>query len=315
MGSETTEAISLRRSLSSRVLITGASGFLGSRLRDRLLQLGAEVHATSRSSRVSDNPRLVWWRCDVAQLSAIRGLFDKLRPELIYHLSGRVTAKPEIDLVLPTFTSLLQSTVNVLTVATEFGCRRVVLAGSSTEPAGVDASPGSPYAAAKYCSNTYGRLFHKICGTPVVILRPFMTYGPGQAPTKLIPYVILSLLRQTAPELSSGMLKADWIYIDDVIDGFLAAGSEPEIDGSTIDLGTGALLSIRDIVGRIVAMLQPKVQPSFGVWPDRPFEEIRCADTRNAWERLRWQASTSIDQGLAQTISWFRDQSQIARSS
>ena len=99
----------------------------------------------------------------------------------------------------------------------------------------------SPYAAAKWAAAGYGRMFHSLYDTPVVILRPFMTYGPGQASTKLIPAVTLALLRASGPRLSSGRHRSDWVYISDVIEGFVAAATVPGIEGKTIDLGSGTL--------------------------------------------------------------------------
>jgi len=83
------------------------------------------------------------------------------------------------------------STVNLLTVA-NIGCRRIVLLASLEEPGHTDAAPASPYAAAKWTSGTYGRMFHKLYQTPVVLVRPFMTYGPRQDVRKIIPSVTIS---------------------------------------------------------------------------------------------------------------------------
>src|SRR5262249_3976919 len=146
--------------------------------------------------------------------------------------------------------SLLTSTVNVLVMAAETGCGRVVLAGSLTEPVlrTGDESPMSPYAAAKWAGSTYGRMFHKLYGTPVVVLRPFMAYGPAQAQGKLIPSVIRALLKGEAPKLSSGRVRADWVYIADVVEAFLSSATIPNIEGASFDIGTGRLTSMRTVV-------------------------------------------------------------------
>ena len=166
---------------------------------------------------------------------------QRCEPEVIYHLAGSVGASPDRQLVLPTFHSLLLSTINLLSVATELGCRRIILAGSLTEPRPQDAVPvpSSPYAAAKWAAGGYGQMFHALYETPIVVLIPFMTFGPGQDQTKLIPSVILSALRGESPQLASGRWEADWVYVDDVIEGFLTAAHAPDIDGRTIDLGSG----------------------------------------------------------------------------
>jgi UDP-glucose 4-epimerase len=291
-----------------KVLITGASGFIGHHLCRRLYDEGSEVHATSRRTRASVPGGPVWWQADMADAAQARRIFTTVEPHIVFHLAGSVGARPDLDLVLPTYHSLLTSTVNVLLMAAETGCARVVLAGSLTEPmtGERDGIPASPYAAAKWASSAYGRMFQMLYGTPVVIVRPFMTYGPAQAPTKLIPSVALSLLRGAAPKVSSGKTKADWVYIDDVVDGFLRAARKPGIEGRTIDLGTGTLVSVRDVVTRLVNVAQTHIEALFGALPDRPAENEFVADTATASELLGWTATTPLDSGLRQTFDWFR---------
>jgi nucleoside-diphosphate-sugar epimerase len=225
-------------------------------------------------------------------------------------LAGQVTAAPDLPLVLPAFHSLLGSTLNLLVASTAGGCRRVITTGSLTEPAASDWEPipSSPYAAAKWSATAYARMFHALYQTPVVILRPFMTYGPGQHETKIVPHVINSLLQGNAPSLSSGVWSADWVFVEDVIDAFLLAATRPRIDGCSIDLGSGKLTSIREVVQLIVHLTNPEVGPKFGVLPDRPREQMRMADTEFARETLGWSASTSLDDGLAATVKWHQSQ-------
>lgn len=293
------------------VLVTGASGFIGSHLCRHLRGLGSVVHATSRTGRVSEPGGLRWWQADLGDVATARDLIATVKPDIIFHLSGMVGASPNLELVLPTFHSLLTSTVNLLTVAAEGGRHRIVLVASLTEPqpGHGEQMPGSPYAAAKWASSTYGRMFHRLYGTPCVMVRPFMAYGPAQDHNKLIPAVILSLLKGEAPKLSSGQWQADWIYIDDVIEGFLKAALAPKIDGLTIDLGSGTLVSVRDVVHQLVGVIDSKTKPLFGALPDRPFEPMRMADTADTYERIGWKPSTSLISGLRQTVDWYRGQS------
>src|SRR4029077_12337963 len=100
-----------------------------------------------------------------------------------------------------------------------------------------DIIPSSPYAAAKWAGCAYARMYYKLYGTPIVIVRPFMTFGPGQNSEKLIPHVILSILHGKSPHLSSGQWRAYWVFVDDATEGFVTAASKPEIEGTTIDLG------------------------------------------------------------------------------
>jgi nucleoside-diphosphate-sugar epimerase len=300
-----------------RFLVTGASGFLGTRLCDRLLASGAEVHATSRSQREYRNGRLRWWQTDLLEYAGVHRLFNDVRPDVVVHLAGQVTAAPDLSLVLPVFHSQLGGTLNVLVAATERGCRRVITTGSLTEPTISDLkpTPSSPYAAAKWSSTAYARMFHSLYDTPVVVLRPFMTYGPRQHETKIVPYVVNSLLRRKAPELSSGAYSADWVYIDDVIDAFVTAATRLGIDGCDIDLGSGQLTSLRHVVDLIVQRIGPVVKPQFGAVPDRPNEQMHVANTEYTRAVLGWSAGTSLEDGLAATIEWHRSQLNCASTS
>jgi len=290
-----------------RVLVTGASGFLGAHLCRRLTEHSAEVHAVSRSLRVSQTSALRWWQGEMADVATVRSLLQAVKPAVIFHLSGLVTASPNLDLVLPTAHSLLISTINILTIAAEIRCRRIVLLGSLNEPdAGlVVGVPGSPYAAAKWASSVYGRMFQRLYDTPVVIVRLFMTYGPGQDPRKLIPYVTLSLLNEEAPRLSSGQWQADWIYVDDVIDGLLAAAQSPYVEGCAIDLGSGLLLSVRTVVQTLVDLTGSQIAPIFGALPDRPSEPVRVADIADAYAKFGWKATIPLQEGLKRTVDWY----------
>ena len=211
--------------------------------------------------------------------------------------------------MLPTLHSNFLSTVNLLTACTEVGCDRVVLAGSLEEP-DLDRdtiSLSSPYAAAKWASSAYAGMFHELYQTPVVIAKIFMVYGAEQNLRFLIPYVISSLLSGESPQVSSGKRPVDWIYIDDLMSGLLAIASAPAIEGQTIDLGSGTLTTVREVVERLGNWIDRQIQPAFGAIPDRPMERVRVADTTNAYAKLGWKAATSLEEGLKLTVDWYRN--------
>jgi nucleoside-diphosphate-sugar epimerase len=103
------------------------------------------------------------------------------------------------------------------------------------------------------------------------------------------------------------------VYIDDVIEGFLQAALAPGIDGETIDLGSGALTSVRTVVECLATMISCEVKPLFGALPDRPFEQVRLADTAGALAKIGWKATMSLEQGLQQTVDWYREQQRMMR--
>jgi nucleoside-diphosphate-sugar epimerase len=303
----------------TRALVTGASGFLGSHLCRRLLAEQAEVHAVSRTLRAPEAEDGVhWWQCDAVDAVAVHDLVSRVKPDVVFHFGGMVTAAPDVRLVLPTFHSLLTSTVNVLAAVTEVGRCRVILPASLEDPTGESADtlvPTSPYGAAKLAAGAYARMFVELYATNVVSLRPFMTFGPGQNRNKIIPYTILSLLRGETPQLSSGDRAVDWVFVDDVIDAFLEAAGRSGLEGQTLDVGRGEAVRIRDVVQRLVRLVDPSIVPRYGAQPDRFDSRARVADVEATAAALDWRARTSLDHGLALTVDWYRQASATGEGS
>ena len=290
------------------VLVTGASGFIGSRLCQRLRDLGAVVHGVSRRQR-NNGAVSRWWQAELDDEIATRRLVESIAPDIIFHLASFVSGKREIEYVLPALRSNFLSTVNLLISATESGCPKVVLTGSLEEVEGdaTTATPASPYAAAKGAASAYARMFHTLYGTPVVTARLFMVYGPNQKDhTKLVPHVTLSLLRGQLPQLMSGTREVDWIYIDDVIDAYLTLASKEGLDGETIDVGSGELTSVRRVVDDLADIVEPDARPDFGGLEDRPFERVRVADVGRTYGLIGWKPTTSLAEGLSLTVGWYR---------
>ena len=294
-----------------KVLVTGAAGFIGSHLCRTLLDGGAEVHGISRKAQLDSEGGMHWWQGDLANASIARDLIAAIQPDIIFHLASYVAGSRDLRLVWPTFESNLMSTVNLLTMASEIGCRRIVLTGSleEAESNGGETVPSSPYAAAKGASSSYARMFHALYRTPVVKARLFMVYGPGQQDTnKLIPYVTLSLLGKQPPKLSSGLRQVDWIYVQDVVGGLIAAAQAPNIEGQTIDLGSGTLVSIQTIVQQLADRIDSRVELLWGALPERQMEQTRVANIKKTYDSTGWKPQTSLTTGLECTVDWYREQ-------
>jgi nucleoside-diphosphate-sugar epimerase len=250
-----------------------------------------------------------WHAGDVAEPAAARELVGRTRPDLVYHLAGSVAPSRERAHLLPSLRDNVVATINVLTAATEVGCERIVVIPSLEEPVGVgdEAVPSSPYAASKWAAGGYARMFHLLYDAPVVSARLMMMYGSHQAPTKVIPYVILSMLRGEAPELGSGRRGIDWIYASDVAEGLLAAGVTPGVEGGTYDIGTGRLTPLRSVVEILDRLIAPELPARFGALADRRAEPVRAADAEATRAALGWSATTSLEDGLARTVEWYRE--------
>lgn len=290
--------------------MTGATGHIGEHLCRRLWKEGAEIHAVSRKAQVDDRRDYKWWRADFRNTEATRSLLAAVQPDVVFHLAGCAIGKRGTDAVQPTLEHNLLATINLLLALTELGCGRIVLAGSLEEPIeGSSPVCSSPYAASKWAVRAYARMFHALYGTSVVNTRIFMVYGPGrQPPTRLVPYVISSLLSGEAPKLTSGEREIDWIYVDDVIEGLLACARSQDVLGGTVDLGSGCLTKVRTVALLIAGLLGTEIRPEFGAVADRQMEQVRVAEVRRTYDQIGWQPTTSLETGLRNTIDWFRAQ-------
>lgn len=294
----------LPRSLSgTKILVTGASGFIGHHLCQRLQQHQVEVFGVSRFLQES-NGSIRWMQADVANFDDMQRIVTRVKPDLLFHLAADSSASRSLEAVRSTLQGNLVSTVNLLTLMAEVG-GRVVLAGSLEEPnEGEMPIASSPYAASKWSSTIYAQMFQQLYDLSIVRARIYMVYGPGQMNfKKLIPYVTQALLGGEAPQLSSGQRLIDWIYVDDVVDGLIAAALSPQ-DG-VFELGSGTLTSISEIVQRLNQLINPKIQPLFGALPDRPMEQVRAANIADSQAKLNWQPKVSLEEGLARTVNWY----------
>lgn len=286
----------------SKILVTGATGFIGHRLCQRLQHDLIELYGVSRYQQES-NHAMQWMQGDVASLDDMQRIVREVQPDILFHLAAECSASRDLAAVRSTLQGNLVSTVNLLTLMTEIG-GRVVLPGSLEEPdEGEFSIASSPYAAAKWSSTIYAQMFQKLYQLSVVRARLFMVYGPGQMNfKKLIPHVTLALLRGEAPQLSSGQRLLDWIYIDDAVDGLIAAAQSPE-DG-LFEFGAGKLTSIAEIVHQLNQLIDPNIQPLFGALSDRPMEQVRVANLEAA-SKLNWTPKVSLEEGLARTVEWY----------
>jgi nucleoside-diphosphate-sugar epimerase len=315
-----------------RVLVTGASGFLGSHLTARLLDEGAAVHAlTSAVSSVYPQrllplrDRIVLHEGSLADRSAMDAVAAQARPQLVFHLGAYTHVGKSWQRVDECVQVNVQGTVNLLQALAPFGIEKFVYTGTSEIYGDVDvpfredgpANPISPYSVSKYAGERYCRMFHQGRGWPVVMVRPFNAYGPAQSPDRVIPEIIVRALRGQPLLMTQGRQTREFNYASDIAAGFLAAGLRGE-PGRLYNLGCGQEVSMAELATTILGLMGDPIKAQLGALQDRPTEIWRMyADAARAREELGWAPEVPLAEGLARTIAWYtaelsRDQSSFA---
>src|SRR5580698_6330310 len=250
----------------ARVLVTGATGFLGSYVVRRLLAEGATVFGVS-SSISSNTPERLLGVIDDMQLleanlrdaSAIDQVVKAARPELVIHQAAFTHVGKSFSRIDENIQSNIQGTVNLLT-ALEGNFTRFVNIGSgdvygdAPVPFHEDGPvrPASPYAVSKYAAERFCRMFHQAYDWPIVCLRPFNVYGPQQSPDRIIPELIMSALNGHDLKMTEGRQTREFMYVDDVADAFVRALTQPGIDGEVINVSRGEEVAIRDMAQTVL---------------------------------------------------------------
>lgn len=311
-----------------RVLVTGADGFLGSHLGERLLALGATVAALVRPSSVVGTVGYALRNLGAVQASLDRilaadvagpdvtGQIVDWRPERIFHLAAEAYVDRSFDHPGEVLRSNLDGTLRVLEAARRCPTLERVVVTSSSEIYGdaqapaIDEAhplePTSPYAASKLAADRLAHAYHRTYGLPVAIIRPFNTYGPRH-PYDVIPKLIDRALRGDPLVVhGTGEQSRDFCYVDDMVEAFVTMGEHPAALGRAVNFGTGVATTIRALAERIVALTGSRSPIVHG--PPRAAEVSRlCCDHGLASARLGWHPRVSLDEGLRRTIAWARE--------
>ena len=306
----------------ARVLVTGADGFIGSHLTRRLVADGAEVHAlTSDVSSVFPRRLLdLRGQMEIHEGNLMdRGAMDTLarsaKPTYIFHLAAYTHVGKSWQRVDECIQANIQGTMNLLQALADQGYERFVNTGTSEiygdieVPFREDAvvNPISPYSVSKYAAERFCRLFQRAYGWPIVMLRPFNAYGPAQSPDRVIPEIIVRALRKEELKMTQARQTREFNYVEDLADGFVKAATTPDVNGELFNIGGGEEISMRDVATQILEIMGNPIEPQFGALPERPTEIMRMyCDSSKARQRLGWEPSHSLRDGLEKTVEWYR---------
>lgn len=302
------------------VLVTGATGFVGSCLARRLVDLNYDVHIFTRINsnkwRIKDLlGQVTEHEVDLRDAGNVKKVVHKIAPAIVCHLAtyGGFSFQKTPSIIIE---SNLIGTINLLRACEKTGFNCFINTGSSSEY-GIKPVPMSEcdilepvgdYGVSKAAATLFCRSEAIEKNLPIVTLRLFSPYGPWDDPKRLIPYVIKSLLRGEPPALSVPESCRDFVYIDDVLDSYLKVIKTPLTGGGIFNIGSGNQHSIGEVVALITEMLGSGLEPRWGMVNSHRAEPSSwVADIEKTRIKLGWLPKTSLWEGLKKTTAWIRE--------
>lgn len=300
-----------------KFLVTGAAGFLGSALANRLAHEGHQVRGLDDLSAGDPDrlhPNVLFTRGDVSDRPKLWTLLQDV--DSVYHLAARVSV-PESVIYPREYNAVnVGGTVSVMEAMRDVGVRRVVLISSGSvygdqqsQPLTEKTSPepASPYAVSKLAAEFYVRTIGALWGIETVVLRVFNAYGPGQPLPAAHPPVIPHFLRETARNGSlvihgQGLQTRDFVFVDDVVEAMIASATAPSINRQVINIGSGEEMNIRSLAQHVIEAVGSGADWIYMEDQD-PGPSRMCADISLAREKLGYQPKVSLPEGLSLMIS------------
>ncbi|NOZ20034.1 MAG: NAD-dependent epimerase/dehydratase family protein [Planctomycetes bacterium] len=308
-----------------KVLVTGGSGFIGSHLTERLVELGAkvrlflhydmggEVGLLRHSSRDVLGAIEPMWG-DIKDADAVRSAVKGR--DVVFHLAALIGIPYSYVNPRDVVDTNTIGTLNVLQAARNAGASKIVSTSTSEVYGTAKYAPidekhplqgQSPYSASKIAADKLCESFHRSFDVPVAVIRPFNTFGPRQSARAVIPTIISQALTGDTVKLGSLSPKRDLNYVQNTVDGYIKVAESPKSVGEVINVGTGVEISIGDLAKKIVSLVGRKmriVQEKKRVRPAKSEVGRLLCDWSKAKRLLKWQPRVSLEQGLRETIDW-----------
>lgn len=312
------------------VLVTGADGFIGSHVVERLIDEGATVRAFCMYNSLSSHGWLD--ELDEPARSSITTVLGDIRDfemvdrstegvDVVLHLAALIAIPYSYIAPRSFIDTNVTGTLNILEAARRHGVERIVHTSTSEVYGTPELLPiteshplrgQSPYSASKIAADKLCEAWACSYGTPVVVLRPFNTYGPRQSARAVIPTIIGQLLTGVLPlRLGSLTPRRDFTYVTDTVDGFIRAATADLMPGETIQLGTGTAVSVGDLVDRVRQLLGIEADievelDDVRVRPAASEVAVLVSDPTRAAVLLGWRPSVNLDAGLMRVADWLR---------
>jgi len=314
--------------MNKKVLVTGAGGFIGSHLVERLVKLGASVRAFVRYNSRGDPGLLRLTSPEtIANVELVGGELrdpDAVRKvvsgcQFVFHLGALISIPYSYRHPVEVAETNFIGTLNVLMACRDLNVQRLIHTSTSEVYGTAQRIPidefhplqgQSPYSASKIGADKLAESFYCTYQLPVVTVRPFNTFGPRQSARAVIPTIITQALANRTIHLGNLEAMRDFTYVDDTVNGFICAAVADAVGGSTFNLGTGTEINIGNLAEMIIRKVDSEAKIEVDLERMRPqkSEVLRLlSDNSLARERLGWLPSVSLDDGLDKTIKWIRE--------
>jgi nucleoside-diphosphate-sugar epimerase len=307
---------------SQRILVTGATGFIGSFLVKELIRRGHKVGIIKRSSsstwRINDIiNQLFVFNVDLSDTQEVNIALNAFKPKVVFHLATYYAVEHNLPEIPEMVKTNVLGTINLL----EASKASSVKLFSNTSSCFVykektvrlretdELNPVNLYAATKLQAEQACTFYTKKNEFKLVTFRLFPPYGFADSERKLIPYIIRNYLEGKPPDLTTGLQKWDFINVQDVVDAYLMLLSFHDFgqNHEIFNIGTGTATSIKDVATIIGRILNSDITPNWGKVPHRKNDvQYLCANIDKAKVCLGWQPKISLEEGLASTINWYR---------
>ena len=295
-----------------KILVTGASGFIGRHTLTPLLQAGYEVHAVSFKKKTENETSIKWHQTDLKNSTQTQDLIGKIQPTHLLHFAW--CAEPGKFWTDPENTQWVEASFNLIKKFHAQGGKRVVISGSCAEYEW-NKSIYSEKATSEKPATLYGKCKQELqikveafCHEVDLSLcwgRIFFVYGPYEHPARLVSSIVRSLLKNEPAECSHGNQKRDLLFVEDVASGFVSI-LENEITG-IVNIGSGEGVALKDVIKTIGDKIGRKNLIRMGTLPSPANEPpILVADTKRLTEEVRWAPKFDINTGLDRTIHWWK---------
>ena len=302
------------------VLVIGGTGFIGSHLTRRLVKMGANVSVTTKYKSIIDNLRLVdvWNKLNVIEMD-IRdndsvSQLRELKPEIVFHLAAYNHVGHSFVHISECFDVNARGTANVMEACK--GCSKFIYTSTSeiygyqeNVPFKEDFNPRpiSPYSIGKYSGELYARMKYHQNKYPVIVLRPFNTFGPYQSEKAVIPEMIIDCLLGREIKSTEGKQTREFNFVENIVEGFILAANNDNAIGEIINIGSGEDISIKNLILNIHMITNSRSKLSIGALKYRPTEiwKMYC-DNSKAKQILKWKPNVSFEDGLKKTVNWYK---------